>query len=106
MESVGAFGGFVPASRDSLKRLVRRRPDSKRRRHEVSLRAELAKDRIRVTTVVPGLMRTGSHANALFKGDHRKEYSWFSLSATLPLSAMDARQDTASQLTLAFVLDS
>lgn len=55
-----------------------------------ALRAELAKDRISVTTVVPGLMRTGSHANAVFKGDHRKEYSWFSLGATLPLSAMDA----------------
>jgi short-subunit dehydrogenase len=56
------------------------------------LRAELAKDCISVTTVVPWLMRTGSHANAVFKGDHRKEYSWFSLAATLPLSAMDARK--------------
>jgi short-subunit dehydrogenase len=57
-----------------------------------ALRAELAKDHIKVTTVVPGLMRTGSHANAIFKGDHRKEYSWFSLAATLPLSAMDAHR--------------
>jgi short-subunit dehydrogenase len=57
-----------------------------------ALRAELAKDHISVTTVVPGLMRTGSHANAIFKGDHRKEYSWFSLGATLPLSAMDAHK--------------
>ena len=56
------------------------------------LRAELAKDKVSVTTVVPGLMRTGSHANAVFKGDHRKEYSWFALSATLPLSAMDAHR--------------
>jgi short-subunit dehydrogenase len=57
-----------------------------------ALRAELAKNRISVTTVVPGLMRTGSHANAIFKGDHRKEYSWFSLGATLPLSAVDAHK--------------
>lgn len=52
--------------------------------------AELAKDGIKVTTVVPGLMRTGSHMNAVFKGDHRKEYSWFSLGATLPVVAMSA----------------
>ncbi len=57
-----------------------------------ALRAELAKDRVSVTTVVPGLMRTGSQANAIFKGDHRKEYSWFALGATLPLSAMDAHK--------------
>jgi len=54
-----------------------------------ALRAELAKDNIKVTTVVPGLMRTGSHANAVFKGNHRKEYSWFALGATLPVSAME-----------------
>jgi short-subunit dehydrogenase len=54
------------------------------------LRAELAKDGIKVTTVVPGLMRTGSHMNAVFKGDHRKEYGWFSLGATLPVVAMSA----------------
>lgn len=56
------------------------------------LRAELAKDNVKVTTIVPGLMRTGSHMNALFKGDHRKEYSWFSLGATLPLVAMNAHR--------------
>jgi hypothetical protein len=56
------------------------------------MRAELAKDHIQVTTVVPGLMRTGSHANAAFKGDHRKEYSWFALGATLPFASMDAHR--------------
>jgi short-subunit dehydrogenase len=56
------------------------------------IRAELAKNNIKVTTVVPGLMRTGSHANAVFKGDHHKEYSWFSLGATLPVTAMGARR--------------
>ncbi|HEY3928817.1 MAG TPA: SDR family NAD(P)-dependent oxidoreductase [Candidatus Koribacter sp.] len=56
------------------------------------LRAELAKDGIKVTTVVPGLMRTGSHVNAYFKGDHRKEYAWFSLGATTPFMAMNAHR--------------
>ena len=56
------------------------------------IRAELAKDNIKVTTVVPGLLRTGSHANAVFKGDHHREYSWFSLSASLPGSSMDAHR--------------
>lgn len=56
------------------------------------LHAELAKDGIKVTTVVPGLMRTGSHLNAYFKGDHRKEFGWFSLSATNPLTSISARR--------------
>jgi short-subunit dehydrogenase len=56
------------------------------------MRAELAKDHVKVTTAIPGLMRTGSHANAVFKGEHRKEYSWFSLAATLPVTAMDAHR--------------
>ncbi len=56
------------------------------------IHAELAKNNVKVTTVVPGLLRTGSHANAVFKGDHQKEYSWFSLGATLPVSAMDAHR--------------
>ncbi len=36
-----------------------------------TFQAELVKDGIYVTTVCPGLMRTGSPRNALFKGDHR-----------------------------------
>src|SRR5262249_52289087 len=49
------------------------------------LRPELAKDGIYVTTVCPGLMRTGSHLNALFKGDHEKEFALFSIANALPL---------------------
>ncbi len=56
------------------------------------LRAELAKDGIKITTVVPGLMRTGSHVNAYFKGQHRAEYRWFALGATNPLVAMNGRR--------------
>jgi hypothetical protein len=60
------------------------------------MHAELKKDGIHVTTVVPGLMRTGSHLNAYFKGDHRKEFSWFALGATSPLSAISARRAARS----------
>jgi short-subunit dehydrogenase len=60
------------------------------------MHAELMKDGITVTTVVPGLMRTGSHLNAYFKGDHQKEFSWFALGATSPLSAISARRAARS----------
>jgi len=43
-----------------------------------------------VTTVCPGLMRTGSPRNAVFKGDHAAEYAWFSVSDALPLVTMSA----------------
>jgi NAD(P)-dependent dehydrogenase (short-subunit alcohol dehydrogenase family) len=56
------------------------------------LRAELAKDKIVVTTVCPGLMRTGSPRNATFKGQNRAEYAWFSISDSLPLISMSAER--------------
>jgi short-subunit dehydrogenase len=48
------------------------------------LRAEVAAYGIKVITVVPGLMRTGSPRNAIFRGRHRSEYAWFSISDALP----------------------
>jgi short-subunit dehydrogenase len=56
------------------------------------LRAEVAKDGIVVTTVCPGLMRTGSARNAEFKGRHRAEYAWFSISDALPILSMSAER--------------
>jgi NAD(P)-dependent dehydrogenase (short-subunit alcohol dehydrogenase family) len=56
------------------------------------LRAELAKDGIVVTTVCPGLMRTGSPRNATFKGKHRAEYAWFAISDALPVTSMQAER--------------
>lgn len=55
-----------------------------------SLRAELAVDGVNVLSVVPGLMRTGSHVHAGLKGDHDLEYAWFGASATAPILSMDA----------------
>jgi NAD(P)-dependent dehydrogenase (short-subunit alcohol dehydrogenase family) len=52
------------------------------------LRAELARDRIAVTTIFPGLMRTGSHVNARFRGHHKREFAWFAMADALPLTSM------------------
>ena len=49
-----------------------------------ALRAELMSDGVVVTTVCPGLMRTGSPDNATFKGQNEKEYAWFSIGDSLP----------------------
>ena len=53
------------------------------------LRSELAGTGVKVTTVAPGLMRTGSHLRAEFTGNQGAEYAWFAPSATLPLIAMN-----------------
>jgi NAD(P)-dependent dehydrogenase (short-subunit alcohol dehydrogenase family) len=57
-----------------------------------ALRAELARHRVYVTTVCPGLMRTGSHINAEMKGKHRAEYAWFAIADSTPLLSMDVRK--------------
>ena len=54
------------------------------------LRAEVAKHGIVVVTICPGLMRTGSARHAIFKGRHRAEYAWFSISDALPGLSMNA----------------
>jgi NAD(P)-dependent dehydrogenase (short-subunit alcohol dehydrogenase family) len=54
------------------------------------LRGALARDNVWVTTVCPGLMRTGSPRNAWFKGQHREEFAWFSISDSLPLVTIAA----------------
>ena len=56
------------------------------------MHAELAADRIMVSTIAPGLMRTGSPRNASFKGDHEKEHAWFTVSDSLPLLSMSSRR--------------
>jgi NAD(P)-dependent dehydrogenase (short-subunit alcohol dehydrogenase family) len=56
------------------------------------LRAELQKDGIAVTTVCPGLMRTGSPRHAMFKGRNLAEYAWFILMDSLPFTSMNAER--------------
>ena len=45
---------------------------------------ELAGTGVSVTSVEPGLMRTGSHLQASFVGDQGREYAWFATAASLP----------------------
>ena len=52
---------------------------------------ELRSKGIRVTTICPGLMRTGSHRNATFTGDASREYRWFSMAANMPGASTSAR---------------
>ena len=60
------------------------------------LRTELAPEGIRVTTIVPGLMRTGSHLKAEFKGQHAREYAWFSAGAGTSLVSISAERAARS----------
>jgi NAD(P)-dependent dehydrogenase (short-subunit alcohol dehydrogenase family) len=50
--------------------------------------AELRKDGITVTTVIPGLMRTGSAPYAFYKGNARQEYALFRKLGTSRITAM------------------
>jgi len=55
-------------------------------------RAELNQYGIYVTTVCPGLLRTGSPGHAEIKGQHKKEYAWFSIADAMPGFTMNAEQ--------------
>ena len=63
-----------------------------------SIRAELSRDRIHVTTVVPGMMRTGSHINAEFKGKHAEEFAWFAAANSMPFMSINAERAAAKIL--------
>lgn len=54
------------------------------------LTAELEREGISVTTVYPTLMRTGSPIQAVFKGDHEKEFAWFASGDYFPGVSMSA----------------
>jgi NAD(P)-dependent dehydrogenase (short-subunit alcohol dehydrogenase family) len=60
------------------------------------LRTELAPAGIRVTTIAPGLLRTGSHLNAVFKGRQSREYTWFAAGAATPLVSISAERAARS----------
>ena len=56
------------------------------------MRAELSGSGVKVVTIAPGLMRTGSYLNALFKGAEEGEAGWFSISSSLPGLSMSAER--------------
>ncbi|GAB3165373.1 SDR family NAD(P)-dependent oxidoreductase [Telluribacter humicola] len=57
---------------------------------------ELKQYNIKVTTVVPHLMRTGSPRNAYIKGDHEVEYAIFKFLDSSPLFSQDAEVSARS----------
>lgn len=57
-----------------------------------ALRTELDQYGIRVTTVSPGLMRTGSPLNADIKGRHEAEFTWFAIADALPGLSISAER--------------
>ena len=56
------------------------------------LRAELLRNNVLVTTVCPGLLRTGSQVAVQIKGDHEAELTWFKIADALPLFSMEAEE--------------
>ncbi|CAN5334051.1 SDR family oxidoreductase [soil metagenome] len=66
-----------------------------------ALRAELTADSIYVTTVVPGLIRTGSPRHAWFKGKVQAEYAWFSIGDSNTLTSISA-ESASTQIITAF----
>lgn len=86
--NIASVGGLVPlphapsycASKFALVGLSR------------GLRSDLIHRGIFVTTVCPGLLRTGSARQALFKSKHRAEYAWFSIGSSLPGLSMSAEK--------------
>lgn len=60
-----------------------------------SLQAELSHGSARgprVTTVIPGPMRTGSIYNAEFGGSQEREFGWFGRLSSIPIATIDARR--------------
>jgi NAD(P)-dependent dehydrogenase (short-subunit alcohol dehydrogenase family) len=57
-----------------------------------ALSAEVAKDGVRVLRVFPGLMRTGSHLHARFRGNVERELAWFGAAAVAPLFSIDTER--------------
>jgi short-subunit dehydrogenase len=57
--------------------------------------AEAARDGVRVITIVPGLMRTGSFGHALVTGERHAEASIFAVAASVPLLTASAERAAA-----------
>jgi NAD(P)-dependent dehydrogenase (short-subunit alcohol dehydrogenase family) len=66
-----------------------------------AIRAEVIQDNVYVTTVCPGLIRTGSPRNAWFKGQVKAEYAWFSIGDSNSLTSISA-ESACDQIIAAF----
>ncbi|MGH7480602.1 MAG: SDR family NAD(P)-dependent oxidoreductase, partial [Longimicrobiales bacterium] len=63
------------------------------------LAAELAGSGVSVTTVVPGVMRTGSPVNVIYRGRPEEEFAWFAAGDTLPFTSIRADRAAARIVT-------
>ena len=54
------------------------------------LRAELDGTGVSVTTIMPGLMRTGSPVHVEYRGQTENEYAWFAAGDVLPVTSISA----------------
>ena len=83
---VGSVGGAVPVPHllaySAAKFAVRGFSEG--------LRTELAPHGVTVTTLMPGLTRTGSPPNAQVAGDREREYRWFAALDSLPVISTSA----------------
>ncbi|MBO0810718.1 MAG: SDR family oxidoreductase [Microlunatus sp.] len=66
------------------------------------LATELRGSGITVSTITPGLMRTGGHWHADYSGQPEREYAWFTLVSALPVISTDAGR--AAKIIVAGVL--
>lgn len=63
-----------------------------------TLHAELRPLGVRVTTATPGLMRTGSYVNVSLRGNHAREFQWFTAMSATPLTSMRTDRAAAQML--------
>jgi NAD(P)-dependent dehydrogenase (short-subunit alcohol dehydrogenase family) len=63
-----------------------------------TLHAELRPHGVRVTTATPGLMRTGSYVNVSLRGNHAREFQWFTAMGATPLTSMRTDRAAAQML--------
>ncbi len=54
--------------------------------------AEMSRYNVKVTTVYPGLMRTGSPRHITVKNQNEKEYAWFKIADSLPIISTNAEK--------------
>lgn len=55
-----------------------------------SLNAELRREGIAVTAICPGIMRTGGHLNAMYKGRNREGFAWMNAFNIIPGMSVSA----------------